>query len=195
MLSDSEILKELKKGNIVIEPFREEQLNPNSYDVRLGEFYCIEFPYSQFLDPFNRYLVEKHWEIKKAIDHIVVRPGETILAHTQEVIGGRNNIASKMNARSSLGRLGVSVCKCAGFGDVGFINKWTMEITNHLPSTSVVLHVGMRVAQISFFRTGKVLREYKGKYGQDEWKPEDMLPKMWKDYELHDDKYKGLVRR
>jgi len=195
MLSDAEILKEIKKGNIVIEPFREEQLNPNSYDVKLGEYYAVGIPYSRFLDPYNKYVVERYWEIKKAIDHIVVRPGETILAHTQEVIGGRNNIASKMNARSSLGRLGVSVCKCAGFGDVGFVNKWTMEITNHLPSTSVVLHVGMRVAQISFFRTGKVLREYKGKYGQEEWKPEDMLPKMWKDYELHDDKYKGLVRR
>ena len=195
MLSDAEILEEMKRGNIVIEPFREEQLNPNSYDVRLGEYYAVGFPYSQVLDPYNKYLVEKHWKIRRATDRIIIRPGETILAHTQEVIGGRGNIASKMNARSSLGRLGISVCKCAGFGDVGFINKWTMEITNHLPSTSVVLYVGMRVAQISFFRTGIVLHEYKGKYGQEEWKPEDMLPKMWKDYELHDDKYKGLIRR
>jgi len=103
------------------------------------------------------------------------------LAHTQEIIGGRNNIASKMNARSSLGRLGLSVCKCAGFGDVGFINKWTMEITNHSQRASIILPVGMRIAQISFFRTGKVLSEYKGKYGQGKWTPEDMIPKLWKE--------------
>jgi len=195
MLSDYEILEEIKKGNIVIEPFRREQLNSNSYDVRLGEYYAVEFPYSQLLDPYDKELVEKHWKIKKATDRIVIHPGETILAHTQEIIGGRRNIASKMNARSSLGRMGISVCKCAGFGDVGFINKWTMEITNHLPSTSIVLHVGMRVAQISFFRVGYVLKEYKGKYGQEEWTPEDMLPKLWKDWELHNPKYKDLIRR
>ncbi len=184
MLSDAEILEELEKGNIIIKPFREEQLNSNSYDVRLGEYYAVEVPYSQFLDPFNEHLVKEHWKIKRAIDKIVICPGETILAHTQEIVGGQNNIATKMNARSSLGRLGISVCKCAGFGDVGFINKWTMEITNHSPSTSIILYVGMRIAQISFFRTGKVLREYKGKYGQEEWTPEDMIPKLWKDKDI-----------
>ena len=183
MLSDSEILEEIEKGNIIIKPFRKEQLNSNSYDVRLGEYYAVEMPPSQTLDPFSEFLVKRHWKIKKAADFIVIHPGETILAHTQEIIGGRKNIATKMNARSSLGRLGISVCKCAGFGDVGFINKWTMEITNHL-NVKVILYVGMRIAQISFFRTGKVLNEYKGKYGQGEWPPEDMIPKLWKDKDI-----------
>jgi len=183
MLSDSEILEELDKGNIIIKPFRIEQLNPNSYDVRLGEYYAVERPPSRILDPFDKFLVEKHWKIKNATDRIIIHPGETILAHTQEIIGGRKNIASKMNARSSLGRLGISVCKCAGFGDVGFVNKWTMEMTNYL-NVKVILYVGMRIAQISFFRTGRVLKEYKGKYGQGEWTPEDMIPKLWKDKDI-----------
>jgi len=195
MLSDSEILEEIKKGNIVIEPFRREQLNSNSYDVRLGEYYAVEIPTLQFLNPFDEHLIRGHWILRKAEEKIAIQPGETILAHTQEVIGGRNNIASKMNARSSLGRLGVSVCKCAGFGDVGFINKWTMEITNHSRYAWIELPVGMRIAQISFFRVGYVLKEYKGKYGQGEWKPEDMLPKLWEDWELHNPKYKELIRR
>jgi len=194
MLSDSEILEEIKKGNIVIEPFRREQLNSNSYDVRLGEYYARGTSQTQLLDPFNKEDVSSYWDIRRADNVIWINPGETILAHTQEMIGGKNNIASKMNARSSLGRIGISVCKCAGFGDVGFINKWTMEITNHLPTT-VVLHVGMRIAQISFFRVGYVLKEYKGKYGQEEWTPEDMLPKLWEDWELHNPKYKELIRR
>jgi len=181
MLSDSEILEELEKGNIIIKPFRKEQLNPNSYDVRLGEYYAVENVLDHVILPFDENSVRNHWKIKKANKEIEIHPGETILAHTQEIIGGRHNIASKMNARSSLGRLGLSVCKCAGFGDVGFINKWTMEITNHSQRASIHLPVGMRIAQISFFRTGKVLKEYKGKYGQGEWTPEDMIPKLWKD--------------
>jgi len=181
MLSDSEILEELEKGNIIIKPFRKEQLNPNSYDVRLGEYYAVENVLDHYILPFDENSVRNHWKIKKANKEIEIHPGETILAHTQEIIGGRRNIASKMNARSSLGRLGLSVCKCAGFGDVGFINKWTMEITNHSQHASIYLLVGMRIAQISFFRTGRVLKEYKGKYGQGEWTPEDMIPKLWKD--------------
>ena len=181
MLSDSEILEELEKGNIIIKPFRKEQLNPNSYDVRLGEYYAVENVLDHYIMPFDENSVKNHWKIKKANKEIEIHPGETILAHTQEIIGGRRNIASKMNARSSLGRLGLSVCKCAGFGDVGFINKWTMEITNHSQHASIYLPVGMRIAQISFFRTGRVLKEYKGKYGQGEWTPEDMIPKLWKD--------------
>ena len=181
MLSDSEILEELEKGNIIIKPFRKEQLNPNSYDVRLGEYYAVENVLDHYIMPFDENSVRNHWKIKKANKEIEIHPGETILAHTQEIIGGRRNIASKMNARSSLGRLGLSVCKCAGFGDVGFINKWTMEITNHSQHASIYLLVGMRIAQISFFRTGRVLKEYKGKYGQGEWTPEDMIPKLWKD--------------
>ena len=121
MLSDSEILEELGKGNIIIKPFRKEQLNPNSYDVRLGEYYAVENVLNHVILPFDENSVRNHWKIKKANKEIEIHPGETILAHTQEIIGGRHNIASKMNARSSLGRLGLSVCKCAGFGDVGFI--------------------------------------------------------------------------
>jgi len=187
MLSDSEILEELEKGNIIIKPFRIEQLNPNSYDVRLGEYYAVENVLNHVILPFDENSVRNHWKIKKANKEIEIHPGETILAHTQEIIGGCHNIASKMNARSSLGRLGLSVCKCAGFGDVGFINKWTMEITNHSQHASVRLPIGMRIAQISFFRTGRVLKEYQGKYGQGEWTPEDMIPKLWKDKDIIND--------
>jgi len=187
MLSDSEILEELEKGNIIIKPFRKEQLNPNSYDVRLGEYYAVENVLNHVILPFDENSVRNHWKIKKANKEIEIHPGETILAHTQEIIGGCHNIASKMNARSSLGRLGLSVCKCAGFGDVGFINKWTMEITNHSQHASIRLLIGMRIAQISFFRTGRVLKEYQGKYGQGEWTPEDMIPKLWKDKDIIND--------
>jgi dCTP deaminase len=90
-----------------------------------------------------------------------------------------------MRARSSIGRSCLSVCKCAGVGDVGYIARWTMEITNHSHAT-IVLPVGMRVAQILFYEVGETLKTYHGKYGQQEqpWSPYDMLPKLYNDRDV-----------
>ena len=183
MLSDKEILLEMQRKNIVINPFDKRQLGTNSYDVRLGEFIARSNSNLKLIDVFDKNDITNYWKIQKLNKVLTVFPGETLLCHTTEVIGGRNNIATKMNARSSLGRCGISVCKCAGFGDVGYINKWTMELTNHL-DTAVVLKVGMRIAQISFFKVGETLKQYNGKYQSKVWKPEDMIPRLWEDWEL-----------
>ncbi|MEO5953352.1 MAG: hypothetical protein ABIQ44_12875, partial [Chloroflexia bacterium] len=115
---------------------------------------------------------------------IKIRPGDTILAHTEEVVGGCNGYTTSMRARSSIGRSCLSVCKCAGVGDVGYISKWTMEISNHSHALAI-LPVGLRVAQILFYQVGETLREYSGKYGSwKEWTPNDMLPKLYRDYDL-----------
>ena len=123
---------------------------------------------------------------------IVLDPGETILGHTMEFIGGRHNIVTEMKARSSLGRNCIAVCKCAGWGDIGYTNRWTMEITNMSQHNRMILVVGRRIAQIVFYETTTpTLRDYskEGKYqdgecSEEKWKPEDMLPKMWNDYEV-----------
>ena len=81
------------------------------------------------------------------------------------MVGGRNGFTTSMRARSSIGRSCLSVCKCAGVGDVGFISRWTMEITNH-SHAMVQLPVGLRVAQILFYEVGETFREYQGKYGR-----------------------------
>ena len=126
---------------------------------------------------------------------IVLRPGETILAHTQEFIGGKDHITTMMKARSSLGRNFIEVCKCAGWGDVGYINRWTMEITNNSKNYIIPLVVGRRIAQIIFFETGPIeAKDYAsgGKYASSadvkkltkEWKPDSMLPKLWGDKDI-----------
>ena len=92
---------------------------------------------------------------------IPVRPGDTILAHTIEIVGGRNGFTTSMRARSSIGRSCMSVCKCAGVGDVGYIARWTMEITNHSHAT-IELPVGLRVAQILFYEVGETDIRYRG---------------------------------
>lgn len=135
--------------------------------------------------------------VKPADRIILIKPHETILAHTQEFIGGQNKrFTSMMKARSSIGRNFLEVCKCAGWGDVGYINRWTMEITNNANEFSIPLVVGRRIAQIVFFQVDPILdKEYAegGKYQTKKdihalmkaWSPDDMLPKMWKDREIN----------
>lgn len=132
---------------------------------------------------------------------VLIAPNEMILAHTIEFIGGRNGtdklpaVTTEMRARSSIGRIGISVCKCAGWGDIGYVNRWTMEITNFSNSV-IALPVGLRIAQIIFHETMAVadIDQYQkqGKYQKDtdiaalkkKWKPEDMLPKLYADRDL-----------
>lgn len=123
---------------------------------------------------------------------IVLNPGENILAHTNEFIGGRNGITSHMRARSSFGRSSITVCRCAGMGDVGFVNRWTMEISNNSQYYTIVLVVGRRIAQIAFEAVGPS-GDYteEGKYQshldledlREAWKPSMMLPRLHLDRE------------
>ena len=86
-------------------------------------------------------------------------------------------MTSEMRAKSTTGRYSLSVCKCAGLGDVGYVSRWTMEITNHSDYHPVVIDIGEPIAQILFHEVEGVIEHYNGRYGQGEWSPEDMLPK------------------
>lgn len=223
VLSKTDILTHLKAGNIVVDPFNPDNLANASYDVRLGKYYYRQDPMdiTQTVNPFweksvrkmystlqeaqpVKDLISKHnpfHNFKPADLVILIAPGETILAHTIEFIGGKNGtkdlpaVTTEMRARSSIGRIGIGVCKCAGWGDIGYVNRWTMEITNF--SNSIIpLPVGLRVAQIIFHAVTPVEQkdEYqaKGKYQSSSelkllkknWQPEDMLPKLYKDRDL-----------
>lgn len=220
-LSDKRILEEMEKGNVVIDEFSRDNLATSSYDVTLGDWFYREQLHSKYHHKIFNIFSEAHtkyvwgdkpiaaepahevfkkfkfeWDGIKPKDRIIyLDPGETILAHTNEFIGGRNTVTTMLKARSSLGRVFISVCKCAGWGDVGYINRWTLEITNNSQHYSIPLRVGMRIAQLVFFETGLILgRDYArtGKYqtGQNieqikkTWKPEMMLPRLYNDREL-----------
>ena len=125
---------------------------------------------------------------------IWIRPGETILGHTQEWIGGRKTVTTMMKARSSIGRNFIEVCKCAGWGDIGYVNRWTMEITNNSRFYCIPLVVGRRISQIIFFDSDGSSVDYadSGKYQtttdieklKANWTPYSMLPKMFLDREI-----------
>lgn len=141
---------------------------------------------------------------------IVLRPGERILAHTHEFIGIRTHGgACEVKSRSSWGRNGVAVCFDAGWVDPGYINRITLEIYNLNMHESVVLPVGERIGQLIFHTTGPVEGDYSdgrqgmsGKYQHtsdlDElirtWKPEDMLPRAYKDHRKPPAIIKGLSK-
>jgi dCTP deaminase len=189
-LSDKRIVEEMERGNIVIEPFNQRHLGTNSYDCRLGEWYFQGNANIEMMHLDNPEEIRGYWgEPRRAQDgKISIRPGTTILAHTQEVIGGRNGFLAKMYSRSTVGRSGLSVCRCAGVGDVGYVNRWTMEISNHT-QTTIWVPVGFRICQLTFEEVGPTLKQYQGKYGHPdhEWTPYDMLPKPqldW-DYEVY----------
>jgi dCTP deaminase len=189
LLSDKRILEELEQGNIVIEPFERRQLGTNSYDVRLGDWFFLPNHNMVTVNFTDEQDARAFWGEPHHAENgmIAIRSGDTILAHTLEVVGGSNGFTTSMRARSSIGRSCLSVCKCAGVGDVGFISRWTMEITNH-SHAMVQLPVGLRVAQILFYEVGETLHEYKGKYGVREgWTPQDMLPKLYRDWDLGPD--------
>ncbi len=215
LLSDKRILEHHKLGNIIIDPFDKKKIKTSSVDVTLGEWYFRPNTNHGLLiyNPWNKNDVEKIFGtpqraktasqefgknlpegIKKTDKVIIAYPGQMLLCHTQEFIGGKNGITTMMKARSSIGRSDITVCKCAGWGDVGFFNRWTMEITAGgfglgLPE---ILIVGEPVAQITFFETGPTLGESYSKDGKyqtssdlkkikKDWDPHQMLPRLWKD--------------
>lgn len=217
-LSNKLILEEMSKGDIVIDPFERKNLKTSSYDVTLGSrFYRTRRDghreESNVCNIYSKKGLEEFWDtqaleaesaeeilgkdfdfdgVKPDDKIIMLAPGELILAHTNEFIGGRNHITTMMKARSSMGRWDITVCKCAGWGDVGFFNRWTMEIKNENDLWWRFLIVGEPVAQIEFFETGEILSEDYSKTGKYQnsndleelkrsWSPEMMLPRLYKD--------------
>lgn len=221
LLSRDQILKHYTNGTIVIEPFNDRQLKTTSYDVTLGEWFwreshpagraTVHNPYDAastsaiWTGPFRAEPVEtveerlgtKFKNVSRRARVILLGPGESILAHTKEFIGGKDVCVAKMYARSSLGRNFIEVCKDAGWGDVGYFNRWTMEATNNSQHYTIPLVVGRRIAQMVFYEVAPIGKkiDYVGEGGkyqrsqeltevQKSWRPEMMLPQMHLDWEV-----------
>ena len=217
--SNLEIEEAIKDGHIIFHPYQPHHINGSSVDVTLGRWFyrtdrkSLETVYNPFdKDEVDRYfgepqkaMLHKEWckktgnkplvNIPENHPVIVLEPGERILAHTQEFIGILPPGTTSMQSRSTWGRNGVAVCFDAGWGDPGYVNRWTMEIYNLNERHSVVLPVGERIAQIVFMHTGEVKGSYdnlSGKYATGSnldklvasWTPQQMLPKAWKDGRL-----------
>lgn len=163
-LTGKEVEKQVQSGRIRIEPFNKNQVNPNSYDYRLGKVIRVLRCNSVFngvpcIDPR---LEMKYEEIEIPKSGYLLLTENAYLGSTVEKFGS-NYYASLVTGKSSVGRLFIKNHACAGLIDQGFLNHITLEITAKLPT---LVFPGMRFGQIFWFESVGECKLYKGKYGR-----------------------------
>jgi dCTP deaminase len=151
VLSDATIRELIESGRIVIDPFDPSMIQPASVDIRLGNSFRVFHNHRiKSLDLGNppRDLTE-HVEIDAKDGEFVIHPGEFVLGRTQEWVEIPDDVVSRIEGKSSIGRLGLVVHATAGFVDPGFQGTLTLEIAN-FNSVPIVLRPGLFICQLSF---------------------------------------------
>ncbi|MDR1479365.1 MAG: dCTP deaminase [Planctomycetaceae bacterium] len=156
ILSGLEILKEMENGNILIDPFDQKRVNPNSYNLRLYNELMI------YKDPvLDMRTCPQTERLTISEDGIVLEPNRLYLGRTAEYTQTRNYVPM-LEGRSSVGRLGLYVHVTAGFGDVGFAGFWTLEIQCIQP---IRIYPFVEICQIYYHTIQGNYDEYQnGKY-------------------------------
>ncbi|UNS98034.1 dCTP deaminase [Streptomyces tubbatahanensis] len=152
LLSDKDIRAEIDAGRVRIDPYDPAMVQPSSIDVRLDRFFRVfenhRYPH---IDP----AVEQR-DLTRAIEAegdepFILHPGEFVLASTYEVISLPDDVASRLEGKSSLGRLGLLTHSTAGFIDPGFSGHVTLELSN-VATLPMKLWPGMKIGQLCMFR-------------------------------------------
>jgi len=146
ILTDGQILEEIEKKTIVIEPFDRSHLGTNSYDVHLGSRLAVYK--DKELDAKKDNQIEI-FDIPE--EGYVLQPNELYLGVTQEYTETHNHVPF-LEGKSSTGRLGISIHATAGKGDVGFMGSWTLEINSIKPTK---VYAGMPIGQLIYFDVDK----------------------------------------
>jgi dCTP deaminase len=152
LLSDRDIRAEVEAQRLRLEPWDPELVQPSSIDVRLDRFFRV-FNNSQYthIDPSIQQdeltsLVEPDGD-----EPFVLHPGEFVLGSTLEVVTLPDDLASRLEGKSSLGRLGLITHATAGFIDPGFSGHITLELSN-VANLPITLWPGMKIGQLCVFR-------------------------------------------
>ncbi len=152
LLSDRDIRAELASGRVVLEPFDEAMVQPSSVDVRMDKFFRVfenhRYPH---IDP-----AEEQPDLTRQVEPetgepFILHPGEFVLASTYEVVTLPDDIAGRLEGKSSLGRLGLLTHSTAGFIDPGFSGHVTLELSN-VATLPIKLWPGMKIGQLCLFR-------------------------------------------
>ena len=153
LLSDRDIRAELTSGRIGLEPLDLGMVQPSSVDVRLDRWFRLfdNHKYAH-IDP-----AEEQAELTRLVEvepdePFILHPGEFVLGSTYELVSLPDDIAARLEGKSSLGRLGLMTHSTAGFIDPGFSGHVTLELAN-VATLPVKLWPGMKIGQLSFFRT------------------------------------------
>lgn len=161
MLTGNEIINQVNLGNIEISDFDTSRVNPNSYNLRIGDTYSYYDIYkSQIIDLKTKDNIPIKTE-KIPEEGMVITEKDFYLFPTLETIH-TDHFIPMITGRSSIGRLGVSVHQEAGFGDIGFSGRWTLQLSTKI---KIIIYPRMPIAQIYFFTPcGDTGYLYQGKY-------------------------------
>lgn len=161
LLSDGDLLIEIGTGRLGITPFEHDMVQPASIDVRLNQtFRVFETHRHAFIDP-----AEDQRDLTRVVnvgtrEPFVLHPGEFVLAATYETVRLPNDLAARLEGKSSLGRLGLMTHSTAGWIDPGFEGQVTLELSN-VANLPIKLWPGMKIGQMCVFRTSSpVMRPY-----------------------------------
>ena len=167
LLSDVDLRKELEAGRLVLDPWDPAMLQPSSVDVRLDRFFRV-FQNSRYthIDPMQQQDELTTQVEPDGDDPFVLHPGEFVLGSTYEVVTLPDDIAARVEGKSSLGRLGLLTHATAGFVDPGFSGHVTLELAN-VATLPIKLYPGMKIGQFCFFRLSSASEHPYGsaKYG------------------------------
>jgi dCTP deaminase len=152
LLSDRDLVAELKSGQLRLEPFEPALIQPSSIDVRLDRWFRI----------FNNHLYthidpsQPQEDLTAALEvpdgeAFILHPNEFVLGSTLEVVGIGTELAARIEGKSSLGRLGLLTHSTAGFIDPGFRGHVTLELSN-VATLPIKLWPGMKIGQLCVFR-------------------------------------------
>ncbi len=152
LLSDRDIRAEIDSGRVRLDPYDEAMIQPSSVDVRLDRFFRVfenhRYPH---IDP-----AADQPDLTRAVEPVadepfILHPGEFVLGSTYEAVGLPDDIAARLEGKSSLGRLGLLTHSTAGFIDPGFSGHVTLELSN-AATLPIKLWPGMKIGQLCFFR-------------------------------------------
>ena len=167
ILSDRDIRANINSGKIKVEPCDlETQLSSVGIDLRLGnEFRLFKVTHKSHVD-LSKVNTQIDTELVEVPDGetFMLHPGEFVLGITKETVELPDDIAARINGRSSLGRLGIIVHSTAGHVDPGWRGKLTLEISN-IGKLPIAIIPGMRFCSLMFESlSSPVEKKYKGKY-------------------------------
>jgi dCTP deaminase len=161
LLSDRDLTAAIAEGRLGIDPYDKALVQPSSIDVRLDRFFRV-FNNARYthIDPAQQQddlttLVEPAGD-----EPFVLHPGEFVLGSTLEVVTVPDDLAARLEGKSSLGRLGLLTHSTAGFIDPGFTGHITLELSN-VATLPIKLWPGMKIGQLCFFRlSSPTMRPY-----------------------------------
>jgi len=152
LLSDRDLKAEIEAGRLGVDPYDETLVQPSSIDVRLDRMFRVfenhRYPH---IDP-----AEEQEDLTRLVEvgvdePFILHPGEFVLGSTYEVVSLADDLAARLEGKSSLGRLGLLTHSTAGFIDPGFSGHVTLELSN-VATLPIKLWPGMKIGQVCVFR-------------------------------------------